>query len=94
VPPNAPVKLTGQRPLTIATHALIRDVSRGSRSSRNAQKYVDASVDIYFGPQAPQGKESNWVPTKPGGQFEILFGFTVRRSHSSIRPGSCPISRR
>jgi hypothetical protein len=30
-------------------------------------------VDIYFGPQAPQGKESNWVPTKPGGQFEILF---------------------
>lgn len=41
--------------------------------SRNAQKNVDASVDIYFGPQAPQGKESNWVPTKPGGQFEILF---------------------
>ena len=73
VPPNAPVKLTGQRPLMIATHALIRDVSRGSRSSRKAQKYVDASVDIYFGPQAPQGKESNWVPTKPGGQFEILF---------------------
>jgi hypothetical protein len=41
--------------------------------SRNAQKNVDASVDIYFGPQAPQGKESNWVPTKPSGQFEILF---------------------
>lgn len=30
-------------------------------------------MDIYFGPQAPQGKESNWVPTKPGGQFVILF---------------------
>ena len=31
------------------------------------------AVDIYFGPAAPTGKESNWVPTDPKGQFEVLF---------------------
>ena len=29
-------------------------------------------MDIYFGPKAPAGKESNWVPTKRKG-FEVLF---------------------
>ena len=32
-------------------------------------------MDIYFGPKAPAGKESNWVPTKSGGEFEVLFRF-------------------
>jgi hypothetical protein len=32
-------------------------------------------VDVYFGPKAPSGKESNWVPTDPRGQFEVLFRF-------------------
>jgi hypothetical protein len=26
----------------------------------------DGSIDIYFGPQAPKGKEKNWVKTIPG----------------------------
>jgi Protein of unknown function (DUF1214) len=30
-------------------------------------------VDVYFGPKSPAGKESNWVPASPGGQFEVLF---------------------
>ena len=37
------------------------------------QKDEDGSLDIYFGPEAPAGKEANWVPTKPGGEFELLF---------------------
>jgi hypothetical protein len=37
------------------------------------QKNADASVEVYFGPNAPAGKESNWVPTKADGQFEVLF---------------------
>jgi hypothetical protein len=37
------------------------------------QKNADGSVDIYFGPSAPAGKEANWVPTNPSGQFEVLF---------------------
>jgi hypothetical protein len=30
-------------------------------------------VDIYFGPKAPEGMETNWVPTIPGRQFELMF---------------------
>ena len=33
----------------------------------------DGSVDIYFGPQAPKGKEKNWIKTVPGkGWFPCL----------------------
>jgi hypothetical protein len=33
----------------------------------------DESVDIYFGPKAPAGKENNWVQTVAGkGWFPIL----------------------
>jgi hypothetical protein len=58
-----------------ATHALIRDVSRASRSSQSAglQTNADGSVDVYFGPQPPAGKESNWIATKPGARFEVMF---------------------
>ncbi len=30
-------------------------------------------MDVYFGPKAPAGKESNWVPTNADGEFEVLF---------------------
>jgi hypothetical protein len=33
----------------------------------------DGSVDLYFGPQPPEGFESNWIQTVPGkGWFSIL----------------------
>jgi hypothetical protein len=32
-------------------------------------------VDIYFGPKAPKGKESNWIPTAKGRKFFLLFRF-------------------
>ena len=58
-----------------ATHALIRNAPRLSRSSQNPdlQKNADGSVDIYFGPAALPGKHTNWIPTNPGGEFEVLF---------------------
>jgi hypothetical protein len=34
---------------------------------------ADTSVDVYFGPKAPAGKESNWVQTVPGKGFNTLF---------------------
>jgi hypothetical protein len=60
-----------------ATHALIRDMQWSSRSSLTPglQKNADGSVDVYFGPKAPAGKEPNWVPTSTGGGFEVLFRF-------------------
>jgi hypothetical protein len=59
------------------THGLIRDMPRSSRGSQSQglQKNVDGSVDIWFGPKAPAGKDANWVPTNPSGQFEVLFRF-------------------
>jgi hypothetical protein len=32
-------------------------------------------VDVYFGPKAPPGKETNWVPASASGKFEVLFRF-------------------
>ena len=59
------------------THAFIRKLARSSRSSQepNLQKNTDGSVDIYFGPKPPAGEESNWVPTDPKGQFEVMLRF-------------------
>jgi hypothetical protein len=76
VPANAPVKqYWSATAYDRATHALIRDQPRASRSSQNLdlQKNADGSVDVYFGPKAPAAKESNWVPTDPNGGFEVLF---------------------
>jgi len=32
----------------------------------------DGSVDVYFGPEAPEGYENNWIKTIPGEGWEIL----------------------
>ena len=57
------------------THALIKNVSRASRSSQipDLAKNSDGSVDLYFGPKPPKAKEANWVPTDPKRQFELMF---------------------
>ncbi len=75
VPANAPVKQYWSATLYDRdTHALIRETSHGSRSSTTPelQANADGSVTLYFGPNAPTGKESNWVPTH-GRNFEVLF---------------------
>jgi hypothetical protein len=76
VPANAPVEqYWSATAYDRQTHALIRGVSRPSLASNDAQvqKNADGSVDIYFGPKAPAGKQSNWVPTDPKRRFELLF---------------------
>ena len=78
VPPNPPVKQYWSAVLyDFATHALIRNMPHASRSSQSPglQTNADGSVDVYFGPKAPAGKESNWVPTDANGRFEALFRF-------------------
>jgi hypothetical protein len=37
-----------------------------SSNSKGLQTNADGSVDVFFGPTAPSGKESNWVQTVPG----------------------------
>jgi hypothetical protein len=76
VPARAPVKQYWSATVyDRSTHALIREASRPSRSSQSQglQRNADGSVDVYFGPSAPASKESNWVPTKAGRGFEVLF---------------------
>lgn len=78
VPPNAPVKqYWSVTAYDGVTHALIREMPRASVASnaQGVQKNADGSTDVYFGPKAPAGKESNWVPTSPNGTFELLFRF-------------------
>jgi len=42
---------------------------------------ADGSVDLYFGPKAPAGKEANWTQSVPGKGW-----FAVLRLHGPPRP--------
>jgi hypothetical protein len=78
VPANAPVKQYWSATVYDRdTHAPIRNARWPSRSSNTPglQQNADKSVDVYFGPKPPAGKESNWVPTSTDGGFEVLFRF-------------------
>jgi hypothetical protein len=44
-------------------------------TSQNEKMIIntDNSVDVYFGPKAPAGKENNWIQTIPGKGWFIMF---------------------
>ena len=44
-------------------------------SQRGAQANADGSFDIFFGPEAPVGKESNWIQTIPGKGWNVILRF-------------------
>ncbi len=53
-------------------------------SNRDKEKLVynkDGSIDLYFGPKPPKGKEANWVETVPGKSW-----FTVLRLYGPLQP--------
>ena len=68
---------------------------RSRRCRRNNRVYklitnADGSVDLYFGPKAPAGKEANWIQTVPGeGWFAYLrlYGPLERWFDKTWRPG-------
>jgi hypothetical protein len=55
----------------VHTAAFIREAPVVTLDSYNQEmkRNTDGSVDIYFGPQAPAGKETNWIYTAPGKTF-------------------------
>lgn len=62
--------------------------SLGSRD--NPVQNTDGSTDLYFGPEAPEGHEKNWLATVPGkGYFAILrlYGPTEPALRKSWVPG-------
>jgi hypothetical protein len=55
----------------VDTAALIREAPVVTLDSYNQamKRHADGSVDIYFGPKAPAGKEANWIYTAEGKAF-------------------------
>lgn len=79
VPPDPPAKLFWSATVyDCATRCLIdNEQRRGDRGSRDADLVVgdDGSIDLFFGPTAPAGHESNWIQTIPGRHWFSYFRF-------------------
>ena len=78
VPPKVPVRnFWAITTYDLQTASYIRNLEKSSIDSTQKQvkKNKDGSVDIYFGPKAPKGKESNWLPTDPKRRFFLLARF-------------------
>jgi hypothetical protein len=76
VPANPPAKdFWSVTVYDVGTRALIDNPQKiADRSSRmDLKKNADGSVDLYIGPKAPAGWESNWVPTVPGRAWFSYF---------------------
>ena len=60
----------------VDTRALIESTQAIAEINPNVTKLqvnADSSVDLYFGPKAPAGKESNWIQTVPGKAWFTYF---------------------
>ena len=56
-----------------------------------AEPNPDGSIDVYFAPEVPEGKESNWIQTIPGKSVWILlrlYGPLEPWFDKTWRPGS------
>jgi hypothetical protein len=69
IPANPPAEAFWAMTLyDVSTRAIINNTSKkaGVNSRMELETNKDGSVDLYFGPKAPKGKESNWIQTSPG----------------------------
>jgi hypothetical protein len=85
LPPNIPVKTFWSLiPYDTQTRSVLqtdqRDTALSSQTG-TVKANADGSVDIYFGPAAPTGKESNWIQTVPGKGW-----FTILRLYGALEP--------
>jgi len=78
LPPNVPVKAFWS---LVVYDALSRSELQNGEKFPSVSQYTgpvanaDGSVDIYFGPRAPIGKEKNWIKTIPGKGWFAYFRF-------------------
>lgn len=60
----------------IANRLIIQNDTRRSDLSSRSEALVtnsDGSVDLYFGPEAPKGKENNWIQSNKGQSFFVYL---------------------
>jgi len=76
LPANIPVKNFWS---VVAYDAISRSILRNGQKFPTVSQYTspvsnaDGSIDVYFGPRAPQGREKNWIRTVEGkGWFPLL----------------------
>jgi hypothetical protein len=85
LPPNIPVKAFWSVIVydTQTRSMLQTDQQYPSVSSqqKDLQVNADGSVDVWFGPKAPAGKEGNWVQTIPGKAW-----FMILRLYGPLEP--------
>jgi len=97
IPPNIPVKNFWS---IVAYDADSRSILRNNQPFPSVSTYSgpqansDGAIDVYFGPEAPAGRERNWVQTMPGKGWFVLFRFYGPLDRSSIRRGSLTTSNR
>ncbi len=78
VPANVPVSNFWSLTLyATATRSMVQNsTNNAAHSSYDKLKAnTDGSIDLYFGPKAPAGLESNWIQTIPGAGFYPMFRF-------------------
>jgi hypothetical protein len=77
VPANPPVKrfwaITAYDPTSRSLLDSGGNITVGSLGMPEVNP--DGSVDIYFGPKTPKGKEDNWIKTDPAKGFFVVFRF-------------------
>ena len=85
LPPNIPINnFWSVIPYDTQTRSILQTDQRDtalSSDSGTVKQNADGSVDVYFGPQAPAGKESNWIQTVPGKGW-----FTIQRLYGALEP--------
>lgn len=78
VPAKVPVKdFWAVTVYDLETASYLKGKSKSSVDSNQSalKRNADGTVDVYFGPTAPKGKEGNWIPTISGRRFFLLFRF-------------------
>jgi hypothetical protein len=86
VPPNVPVKdfwsITVYDPQTRSQlQSPTQEFPNVNNRKTSFREESDGSVDIYFGPKAPEGYEKNWIETVPGKSW-----FTALRVYGPVEP--------
>jgi hypothetical protein len=85
LPPKVPIKnFWSVIPYDTQTRSVLQTDQRDTALTSNSgtvKENADGSIDIYFGPKAPPGKESNWIQTVPGKGW-----FTILRLYGALEP--------